>query len=124
MADLWSVLPIKWSRKSDGVEIVRGKRRQYLWLVSFLGLTVHWIFVLARYVNTSFLDPTAKGSMKVYMEYLVLTYAIPLIFHCTTRFAFHELVHFINEYMNFHKIFTGKVCGYETDKNMMYLLIN
>ena len=71
-ADVWSVLPIKWSRKSDGVEMVRGKRRQYLWLVSFLGLTMDWIFVLTRYINLSILDPTAKGTMKVYSLHGIL----------------------------------------------------
>ena len=106
--NIWSVLPISWDERSGRIVLRTSKWRKFLWFLNFLCHVAHWLFVLTRFIELRFFSPTSvKGSMKVYTEYVVIAYSIPLILHATSYWRFQELVNFINEYMRFHRIIKG-----------------
>ena len=109
VVNIWATLPISWHERSGQIVIRTSKWRKFLWFLSFLVQAAHWVFLFTRYINLSMLSPGSKGSMKVYTEYMVIAYSLPLIFHATSFWRFEELVRFMNEYMDFHRIIKGDV---------------
>ena len=117
IANIWATLPIYWNQGSTHPVVIRtSKLRKFLWFFNIVAHVAHWLFLLTRYINLRILNPTTNSSMKVYTEYVVIAYSLPLIFHATTYMRFHELVNFLNEYLAFNRIVKGTECFKRKEK--------
>ena len=107
VVDTWATLPISWHESSGNVVVRTSKWRKCTWLLNFLAHVAHWAFLLTRYIDLRIVCPTSNDALKVYTEYVVITYSLPLVFHVTTYWRLEELVNLLNEYMNFRRILKG-----------------
>lgn len=91
------------------VEVESSKICWLLWLLNFLLHVAHVSFLFVRYIQFNYIEESAKASMKVYTEYAVVAYTIPLMVHICNYLRLDGLVDFLNEYKEFYGSIEGKI---------------
>ena len=106
--DFWRSGVLHWNKTTGRVEVQTSRIRWFLWLLNiFLHLT-HVIFMFCRYVQFNYIEESAKASVKIYTEYAVVAYTIPLMLQLSMYFRLDDLVGYINEYIEFYASVEGQ----------------
>ena len=95
----WGGGCLRWNKTTGKVEVESSRIRWILWLRNFLLHLAHVTFLFFRYIQFNHVEESAKASVKVYTEYAVVAYAIPLMF---SYFRLDDLVDFLNKYSDFY----------------------
>ena len=98
----WRSACFGWNKTTDMVEVENSRISWLLWLLNFLLHVGHVSFLFVRYIQFSYIEESAQASVKVYTEYAVVAYTIPLVFHICNYLQLDGLVDFLNEYSEFY----------------------
>ena len=104
----WRSACLWWNPITNEVEMQTSIIDRALWLLNFLLHVAHVAFLLVRYIQFNYIDKSAKASVKVYTEYALVAYSIPLTFHVCIYSRLYDLVGFLNEYSKFYGSVGGK----------------
>ena len=105
----WRSAGLRWNPVTDEVEIETSKLDWELWLLNFLLHVAHVAFLFIRYIQFNHIEKSAKASVKVYTEYAVVAYSIPLMLHVNIYSRLDDVVGFLNEYTKFYSSAGGKL---------------
>ena len=106
----WRSVCLCWQKSTGRVEADSSRISRALWLLNFLLHATHVTFLFVRYVQFNHLNKSAQPSTKVYTEYAVVAYTIPVMLHICMYFRLPDLVDFLNEYSKFYSSVEGKNC--------------
>ena len=98
----WRSACVHWNRNTDKAEVPRSKIRQFLWLLNFLLHLGHVAFLVIRYIQFNYIKESATTADKIYTEYGVVAYIVPVVFHMCIYFRLDDLVDLLNEYSRFY----------------------
>ena len=104
----WRSACLRWNKNTGQVEIERSRKRWLLWALNFSLHLAHLIFLFVRYIQFNFIEESSMASVKIYTEYAVVAYTIPLMLHLSLYFRLDDVVSYINEYNRFYSSLEGK----------------
>ena len=96
----WGALPLRWNIRLGKLERIQTKWRQFLWFLSAMAQLLNVSFLIFRNIQLYFL-PSVPGSLKTYLEYILLCFSYGITYHAILYFRLDEVVDFINGYKQF-----------------------
>ena len=101
----------------DNMIFVGSKTRQFCWYGNIAAHILYAAFLIFRGIQVHFYDKNANPQQKVYIEYSVGVYILPVLFQASVLIRTEEMVTFFNAQTKAFKQLQGKVLP-KTNKNL------
>ena len=104
-------IPVSWRRSEIYVTFNSSWKRRCFFIFQLSLLLSYQSFVIIRWIYATYFDPTAPDRQKVALQYIALSYMIPVPMQLLTFYHYEELHSLINMYFNHGRNFEGEVHG-------------
>ena len=96
--DFWGTLPFTWDKINNQIELSKAPGRKFIWYFHIFAQTAHFLFLLGRYIQFKYFVETATPSVKIYCEYAMLSYSIPVMFQLCILARLNEMTDFFHDF--------------------------
>ena len=109
--NFWCCAPYAWNKSKQQMEFVPSPARNFLWYSNILAHSLYSGYLFARAIHMNFFDASAQMGAKLFMEYSILVYFLPVLFQTSVLIRTKEMVAFTNGHIKCFQQLERKLLG-------------